>query len=497
MTELEQRAAPEPPPRGTRVMAGLRWVLVLLSLVLAAGAWWSFALREPVHAERYQCPMHPQVVSDQPGECPICHMDLEPVSDSRANPPTTNAPPAQSAMASPPPSRPAAKGVYSCPMHPEIRADAPGRCPICKMPLELQAPPADDAGAAAAEDGAAPSLPGDVTALALALDRVQAIGVRSALVEAAHPEGKLRVSAVIEAPERQRAQVHVRSAGFVERIAVKDSGVRVKRGQELVAVYSPELFQAQSELLLAKSWGTAGRGEAALEQAQSKLELLGMSRAQIAAVLAKNEAVRAIAVSAPISGNVITKNVVLGSYVTPDVVLYEIVDLSSVYLVADVYERDLSQLTLGSKGRFFAPGRPSPVASVQIDLVYPSVASDVRARRVRMLLDNPEAALAPGQSGFVEFDVPAQRAGAVWIPRDALVDTGLATYVFIDEGGGRYAPRAVVVGSEQPERIEVVRGLTGGERVVSGATFLIDSESRLRAALAPKPAPSAEAGTSP
>jgi Cu(I)/Ag(I) efflux system membrane fusion protein len=183
--------------------------------------------------------------------------------------------------------------------------------------------------------------------------------------------------------------------------------------------------------------------------------------------------------------------------VTPDVLLYEIVDLSSVYLVADVYERDLSQLTLGSAGRFFAPGQSEPVARVQIDLVYPSVASDVRARRVRMLLANPKSALAPGQSGFVEFDVPAQRSGAVWIPRDALIDTGLATYVFVSEGEGRYAPRAVVVASEQAHRIEIERGLSGGERVVSGATFLIDSESRLQAALAPKPSRGAEAGAGP
>ncbi|HEY6562396.1 MAG TPA: efflux RND transporter periplasmic adaptor subunit [Polyangiaceae bacterium] len=496
MTELEQGGeGPEPPPRGTRTMTVVRWALVVLSVVIAAAAWWSFAGSEPVQAERYQCPMHPQVVSDRPGECPICHMDLEPVSESRSQTAATKPKPAPSAKA--PVSAPAeAKVIYSCPMHPQIRSDAPGRCPICKMPLERQSPSVEDAGASAASDGE-PSLPGDVAPIELALDRAQAIGVRTALAESLHPDGKLRVSAVIEAPERQTARVHVRSAGFVERIAVKDTGVRVQRGQELVAVYSPELFQAQSELLLAKSWGAADRGAATLEQAQGKLELLGMSRAQIAAVLAKNEAVRAISISAPVSGTVVAKNVVLGSYVTPDVLLYEIVDLSSVYLVADVYERDLSQLTLGSAGRFFAPGQSEPVARVQIDLVYPSVASDVRARRVRMLLANPKSALAPGQSGFVEFDVPAQRSGAVWIPRDALIDTGLATYVFVSEGEGRYAPRAVVVAGEQAHRIEIARGLSGGERVVSGATFLIDSESRLQAALAPKPSRGAEAGAEP
>ncbi|HMJ15908.1 MAG TPA: efflux RND transporter periplasmic adaptor subunit, partial [Polyangiaceae bacterium] len=173
---------------------------------------------------------------------------------------------------------------------------------------------------------------------------------------------------------------------------------------------------------------------------------------------------------------------------TPDVVLYEIVDLSSVYLVADVYERDSFQLGLGSRGRFFASGRADPMAEVEIDLVYPNVAGDVRARRVRMLLDNAKAALAPGQSGYVEFDVAATGAGGVWVPRDALIDTGLSSYVFVDEGGGRFAPRAVVVSNEQPERIEIGRGLVPGERVVSGATFLIDSESRLQAALLETPA---------
>jgi len=256
--------------------------------------------------------------------------------------------------------------------------------------------------------------------------------------------------------------------------------VKVAAGQELVGLYSPDVFQAETELLAAKSFGEQGaRSVAASRQ---RLELLGMSPRAIDDVLATGKPMRVISVAAPASGYVSKKNVVLGSYVTPEMALYEIVDLSKVYVVADVFQRDVGAIRVGTEGRFTPSQEPSAVLAAKVDLVYPQLNAEARTTRVRMQVKNEKLALRPGQYGNVDFVLEPRRI--VVIPRDAIVDTGRAVYVFVDEGGGRYTPRAVTLGKELDDVAEVLAGVNAGERVVSSATFLIDSESRLQASLA-------------
>ena len=423
----------EPPPPGLKIMAAVRWTLLGMAAALAVFAWWSYARAElsgnpdSGHAAaKYHCPMHPQIVSNEPGECPICHMNLEPIA-SKHTPPPPLATPATSAR-------------------------TPG-----------------------------PSTPGrpSVSSIALTLDRIQSIGVRTAVVSEGSVTHALRATAVVAPTEQGAAEVHVRTPGFVERIFVNQTGVTVGREQALFSLYSPEILQAQSELLVAQQWAEGPQGTAA-ESARRKLELLGMSAKDIDSVVKTRATMRAISIYAPQGGHITKKNLVSGSYVTPDLALYEIQDLSRVYVVADVFQRDIGILRTGTPGRFVPTRRPDFAVDVRVDLVYPTLNAEARTTRVRMQLQNPKGvSFRPGEYGTVEFATPARQA--VTVPLDAVIDTGLHAYVFVVQGEGVFSPREVVLGEEQGETMTVLSGISPGERVVSGATFMIDSESRLQA----------------
>lgn len=414
-----------------RWMARFRWLLVVLSATLCAFSWWSFAqadqqvAREP----RYHCPMHPQITSPDPGECPICHMTLEPI------------------------------------------------------PHEHKQKPKKRAAAAAPSASGAPALPPDVApTLELSLDRRQAINVRTREARVLAGSGKLTLPAVVEAQERGRAEVHVRASGFLERVNVRETGARVKAGQELLGVYSPEIYQAAVELVALTKLGGAPDNA---ERARRKLELLGASTAQIERLVSSGVASRTLSIAAPISGYVARISAVQGAFVVPETVLYEIVDPSRVYVVASLPEARASEVKVGAPARYLTSDSDATGLAGKIDLVYPELDRSARSVKLRLSLDNPEGRIAPGQFGRVELPLAAEAGVAV--PRDAVIDTGRGAYVFVDEGEGHFRAAAVELGAALPaDELEIRRGIAAGERVVSGAAFLLDSESRLRASLAPQ-----------
>lgn len=435
----------EAPPPGVRAMALVRWLLLAAVVLAALFSVYTYAAPllggEPPAARsgvRYICPMHPQIVSDRPGECPICHMTL-----------------VQAPEVTPSPSSPAPAATFPVP------------------------------------DPKATSAPPDTAPITLTLDRVQAIGVRTARVEKQNGGDGLRLTAAVEVPEQGRAEVHVRAPGYVEAIRVKDVGVKVKAGEVLVSVYSPEVFQAQQELLAMGTWSGAGQPQPPTAAARKKLELLGVGKETIDGIVASGQPVRAMGISSPIAGYVTRKDVVLGSYAMPDKALFEVADLDRVYLVASLYPHQLAVVRAGDEATFTTPSLPGHVFSTKVDLVYPEMDLATRTARVRFRVENKDLDLRPGQFGIVE--IAGRRASALTVPMDAVIDTGRSVYVFIAGEGGRFEARSVDLGEQIGDRLVVRAGLAEGERVVSGATFLIDAESRIQASLVesagPRPRP--------
>ncbi|MDC0670681.1 efflux RND transporter periplasmic adaptor subunit [Nannocystis radixulma] len=449
------REGAEAPPPGVAVMAAVRWLILLGTLAAACFSWWSYARAEPVaeqHAPKYRCPMHPQITSHEPGECPICHMALEPIPEEEV-----------------------AAAVYRCPMHPQIQQAEPGSCPICGMDLERVT--ADEAAVSA-------DMPPGTAAITLGLDRLQAIGARVVVAGEREFAAELRSAALTEFSEDGAARVHVRAAGFIEKIAVTETGVRVRKGQVLAEYYSPEIYQAQAELLAASGWSGPVIGAA-----RQRLELLGLSSASVDRIVKSGKPDRTTPIVAPASGVVVARTAVLGAYVQPEEPLYELREDHALYLVAELPAARASSIKTGTKGHVRFTSRPDLDQEVAVDLVYPAVSADSRSVRVRLPLDNDKRELVAGMPAVVTFTLPGETGVAV--PRDAIVDAGKQPYVFVDAGGGRLVPRPVVLGIKDDEFVRVREGVSAGERVVAGATFLVDAESRLRAALIPT-APASE-----
>lgn len=412
-------------------------------------------------ASRFHCPMHPTVVSSQPGDCPICGMRLTPLAEGAAQPPLAT--------------------TYLCPMHPEVTSDGPADCPICGMHLVPKT----------VESASGPgTVPGLATVRATETQQ-RHLNLATATVQLRPISRDVRTSARITPDETRLYHVTTKVDGWVEHLYVNATGQAVRRGQPLLTLYSPELLATQEEYLsalassrdLARSPvpGVAQGGQDLLRAARRRLELWDISEAQIAAIESSGKVQRVVTLYAPASGYVSEKTVVMGHRIMPGEVLLTISDLSTVWAEADIYESDLRYIEVGMSVSLTLPAWPGKVFPGKISFLNPFLDPATRTLKARLEVPNPEGLLKPEMFG--EMTLSYDLGERLTLPTSAVLRTGHRNVVFVQTGETELSPAEVTLGVRSGEVYEVLSGLKAGDRVVTSANFLVDSESSLKAAL--------------
>jgi Cu(I)/Ag(I) efflux system membrane fusion protein len=375
---------------------------------------------------------------------------------------------------------------YTCGMHPMIVVDEPGLCPICQMELTPLKQGSNGSGAQI-----------------IVIDPVtsQKMGIRTALVERRELVRSVYTVGVVDYEEPGQHAINCKIDGWVEKLHVNETGQNVEQGQPLLDIYSPSLVAAQEELLLAiknlKAMSKSGfpnatiDAERLLDAARMRLELWDISRQQIARLEETGQVQKALTIHAPAAGVVSKKLVRDGEFVQAGRELLEISDLSKVWVYAYIYEYEVPWVKTGQHANVTFPSSREPVMG-RISTIYPYLDKRSRTIRARIDLDNTELKLKPDMYADIEiFTDPTQ--DVISIPSEAVLYTGKQERVFVALGEGKFEPRLVKVGvQDESGYIEIVEGVSEGEKVVTSAQFMLDSESKLREALQKMLEPTAE-----
>ena len=454
----------------------------------------------------YQCPMHPTITADHPGDCPICGMKLVQVKQRKAAGSVAGA-----------------KPLYQCPMHPAITGDHEGDCPICGMKLvEAKAAPGtassgerkvlfyrspvdsnqtshtprkDEIGmdyVPVYEDemnGGGSAVEGLVT-VTIDPARQQLIGLRTAPVSTGPVAGSWRTVGRVQVDPTRVRKTNIKVEGYVERLYVDFVGRPVRRGQPLFSLYSPSLLAAENEYVLAlktrddlKAAGATGDdGTALVEAARRKLELWDLPEAEIQQLEKTRRPSRTRTFLSPINGVVTAKNVVQGARVNSGDTPYEITDLSAVWVMVDAYESDLGHVRVGMPATLRLKTYPDRNFSGKVAFIDPLLDPATRTAKVHLHFPNPTGELKPEMYGETVLEGHARHG--LRIPSDAVIRSGTKDVVFIALADGKFLPREVRLGVRSGNEVQVTSGLEAGQQVVSRANFLVDSESQLRASLA-------------
>ncbi|MGH8046250.1 MAG: efflux RND transporter periplasmic adaptor subunit, partial [Chthoniobacterales bacterium] len=372
------------------------------------------------------------------------------------------------------------KTLYTCSMHPQIIREKPGDCPICGMKLE---PIRKQASASMrSQDGV----------IAVDARTIQQMGVRTALVSRGPLVKDIRAMARIDFNETAVSDINVRESGWIEKVYVDSVGKLVHRGEPLFDFFSPELLVAQKEYLLAIE-----RGSDYAAQTLVKLRNVGISETQVAALQKTRQARQVVQVESPRDGFVVEKNALEGQMVERGMKLYRIADLATVWVFADIYESDLPFLKVGQPATVRLSYMPDRTFVGRVSYIYPTVDEKTRAVRVRMEFANPGNFLKPGMYATAEIHAELS-PDSVLVDDAAVLRSGERNTVFVALGDGRFEPRVVSLGARGAGNVyQVLDGLKPGERVVTSAQFLLDSESQLREAVEKMREPSMTGVVSP
>ena len=322
-------------------------------------------------------------------------------------------------------------------------------------------------------------------------ERQQLVGIRTAVVEVRPLVKKIRTVGIVTYDETRVAQVFSKVDGWVEKLFVNYTGKLVQQGQPLFTYYSPDLVTTQEEYLLAldakQKLGSSSIREISqgadslLESAHRRLALWDISEDQISELQKSRKPKRSLTLFSPISGFVIKKDVLQGMRVMPDKELYTIADLSTVWVNADIYEYELAQIRVGQKATIDLSYFPGRTFNGKVAWISPVLDEKTRTAKIRLEFPNREFILKPEMYANAEIEIDGGRKLAV--PDEAVLDSGLRKVVFLDKGNGRFAPAEVKLGAKYDNLYEVLDGLSPGERILASASFLLDSESRLKEAM--------------
>lgn len=438
----------------------------------------------------WTCGMHPQVIQDKPGDCPICHMKLTPLNVDNAAIPSDGAGHDQSATSSgggsasmaqngQPQTDRKVKYWWDPMLSPPYIADKPGKSP---MGMDLIPVYEDEVSGSGTE--------GQVT-----IDPavVQNMGVRIAMVTEGPLAKTVRLVGYLDEAQPNIREINLRVSGWIRRLYANTEGQHIEAGDPLFDLYSPELQVAIEELIngrRAKAALTADADESAkqiatalYEAAATKLELLGLERAQIEALAKLDKAPPTVTFVSPIMGHITEKPIVEGAAVKMGDRVLKIVDHSTLWLDAKVFEKDLPFVKVGEKVVATIASRPAEPITGEIIFIHPHMDMMTRTAMVRMAIPNPSLNLKPGM--YATVHARAELADrAVMVPREAIIDTGDAQMSFVALAVGKFEPRKVRMGlSGEDGMVQVVEGLAPGEALVTSGQFLLDSESRLREAI--------------
>jgi Cu(I)/Ag(I) efflux system membrane fusion protein len=469
-----------PPPTSPRRRFP-RWLLIAV-VVVAAGTGAVFLLDRPrggpsskPAAARHQwfCPMHPHVVSDKPGKCPICGMDLVP---KPLGTPGSAAAPGPGA-ATPVAGVGGRKVLYWYdPMAPGSKFDKPGKSPFMDMQL---VPKYADEEPGAAGGAAAP-------AVSLSAAAIRATGVATVPVTRQDLSDEIRAVGTIEADETKVERVAARVPGRIERLYANFTGQSVRRGAPLFDLYSPDLVLTQREYLLAleNRRRLSGASPEAIQSAQSlveaardRLRLWGISADQIRALEKTSRPDLALTYRSPVSGTVVQKSVVEGQYVEVGTDLYLLADLSSVWLVAQVYEFEIGRLRVGQPVTATVSALPESELKGKVVFIEPTLDRESRTARVRIVLPNPRGDLKPGM--YADARLAVALGPSLPVPKSAVIDTGTRQVVYVETAPNTFTPRDVKLGAAAGDRRVVLDGLREGEKIVAAGNFFVDSQAQL------------------
>lgn len=350
------------------------------------------------------------------------------------------------------------------PMHPTEHFDKPGKSPFMDMQLVPRLAGEQNSTAVAGSVEVDPRI-------------VQNLGVRLAPVERGRLARLVDSVGLVSVDEHRIQAVQVRASGWVEQLAVRAVGDSVRRGQLLAAVYSPDLLATQDELLVAVGSGDAGL----LDAARSRLSLLGMSNTQIAQVERTRKAERRISYFAPFDGYVMDLGVRQGAAAAVDTTLFQLAELNTVWINAEVPETQAAWLKVGDRAEATVPALPGERFPARIDYIYPELTTATHTLKVRLVVENPRRSLRPGMFAGVHL-VGAPREDALVVPSEAVIKTGTRSVVIVADDTNHFHPALVQVGAEYAGNSEILEGLVAGQKVVASSQFLIDSEANLRGA---------------